>query len=118
MYIFEILGRLLFGGFFFYSGLKHFSELSGMQAYTKSKGVPSSKFIITLTGLLIILGGLGVALNFHPQESATLIAIFLLLITPQMHAYWKETDPMKKMAEKVNFWKNIALLGASLIIAF
>ena len=118
MEILEILGRLIFGGFFFFSGLEHFRNLDGMQAYAKSKGVPSSKWAIILTGALIVIGGLGGAFNIYTSLSAKLIAIFLALITPQMHAYWKESDPQRKASEKINFWKNIALLGAALIVSF
>ena len=33
-----------------------------------------------------------------------------------MHAFWKVQDPMAKMSERVNFTKNMALLGAALIL--
>jgi hypothetical protein len=46
-----------------------------------------------------------------------LIASFLLGVSPQMHAFWKETDPQQRMSEMVNFTKNMALVGASLLAA-
>jgi hypothetical protein len=33
-----------------------------------------------------------------------------------MHTFWKIQDPMAKMGEMINFTKNIALLGAVLIL--
>jgi hypothetical protein len=31
-----------------------------------------------------------------------------------MHDFWRATDPNQKMNDMVNFYKNVALLGASL----
>ena len=33
-----------------------------------------------------------------------------------MHVYWKMQDPSMKMTQKINFEKNMALLGAALMI--
>lgn len=32
-----------------------------------------------------------------------------------MHAFWKVSDPQQRMGERVNFTKNIALLGSLLM---
>jgi hypothetical protein len=34
-----------------------------------------------------------------------------------MHAYWNETDPQQRMNETVNFMKNMALIGGTLLAA-
>ncbi|MEK7180438.1 MAG: DoxX family protein [Patescibacteria group bacterium] len=113
-----IVGRLLFGGYFFMMGLNHFFKHKMLSGYAKSKGVPFPEIAVAGSGLLIFLGGLGTALGMFPQVSAVLISIFLLFVTPKMHAFWKETDPNMKMMEMVQFMKNTALFGASLMIAF
>jgi hypothetical protein len=33
-----------------------------------------------------------------------------------MHAFWKLKDPMARMSDMVNFSKNLALLGAVLLL--
>jgi hypothetical protein len=35
-----------------------------------------------------------------------------------MHAFWKVTDPMHKMSETINFTKNLALIGALLMMVY
>jgi len=35
-----------------------------------------------------------------------------------MHNYWADTDPNMKMANRINFMKNLGLLGASLAYLF
>jgi putative oxidoreductase len=32
------------------------------------------------------------------------------------HAYWKESDPGMRAAQQAQFWKNIALTGAALVL--
>ena len=44
------------------------------------------------------------------------IVVFLVPVTFMMHAYWQETDPMQRINQRVNFQKNIALLGAALML--
>jgi hypothetical protein len=42
---------------------------------------------------------------------------FLAGVSPQMHAFWKESDPQRRQGERVNFLKNLALAGAAMIAA-
>lgn len=74
------------------------------------------KLAVGFSGLLILLGGLGVLLGAYVQYSLSLIVLFLVPITFTMHAYWKDIDPGVKAANRVNFGKNLALLGAALMM--
>lgn len=110
------LGRILFGGFFIYSGYNHFANLAGMAGYTQSKGVPAAKVAVAITGVLLLVGGLSTLFNFYPVVGLVALIVFLVPVTFLMHAYWKVQDPMSKMGESVNFRKNLALLGAALVL--
>lgn len=109
-----LLGRILFGGYFVLSGYNHFKNLSGLAGYAQSKGVPMPKAAVILTGLMMLLGGLGVLFGAYIELSVLLLALFLLVTTMQMHQFWK-AEEAGKMAEKMNFMKNMALLGAVLM---
>jgi putative oxidoreductase len=111
------LGRIIFGAYFIYSGFGHFKNEKGLTGYAKSKGVPSARTAVLLTGAMLIVGGLGVLLNSYVSESATLLLIFLIPTTLMMHAFWRISDPMHKMSDQVNFFKNLALIGALLMLA-
>ncbi|SRR6266481_7726804 len=113
--IFLLLGRILYGGFFVMSGVNHFKNLGMMSGYAGSKGVPSPKLAVGATGLLLLLGGLGILLGVYVQVAVFLLALFLIPTSFIMHAFWKDTDPNMMMANRVNFMKNIALLGAALM---
>ncbi len=115
IYLF-VLGRVLLGGYFIKSGYNHFKNLGMLTGYAGSKGVPMPKEAVLLTGLMMFLGGLGILLGVYVQISVLLISLFLLSTLIKMHRYWEITDPMTRMGEQVNFYKNLGLLGAILMI--
>jgi hypothetical protein len=45
-----------------------------------------------------------------------LLIIFLLGASFQIHNYWKEKDAQARQADKINFMKNMALVGVLLMI--
>lgn len=116
MVIAFLIGRIIFGGFFIMGGFNHFASLGSMSGYVKAKGVPAPKLAMSGSGVLLILGGLSLLLGFDPVIGIILLIIFFLGVTPMMHAFWKVGDPAARMAERVNFMKNLALLGALLMM--
>jgi uncharacterized membrane protein YphA (DoxX/SURF4 family) len=110
---FYLAGRVLLGGFFIVSGLRHFQHLPMMAGFTGSKGVPAPKLAVMVSGLMIILGGLSILFGVRPHWGIALVTAFLLPVTFLMHQYWKHTDPMMRINDQVNFMKNVAILGAS-----
>ena len=111
-----LIGRLIFGGYFLFAGLGHFTGLKGMAGYAKSKGVPAPTLAVAGAGLLIIVAGALVVLGWHADWGAWMIVLFLLGVTPMMHNFWSAA-PAAKQDELINFTKNLGLLGAALMIA-
>jgi len=114
-YVF-VLGRILYGGFFVLGGLNHFQHLNMMSGFVASKGVPAPKAAVMLSGVLIIVGGLSVIVGYHVWIGLLCIMLFLVPVTLLMHNYWVETDMMQRINQRVNFQKNVALLGAALMM--
>jgi uncharacterized membrane protein YphA (DoxX/SURF4 family) len=114
-YVF-VLGRILYGGFFVLGGIGHFQHLDMMSGFAQSKGVPAPKLSVIFSGLLIIVGGLCVILGYHVRIGLACIVLFLVPVTFLMHNYWVETEMMPRINQRVNFQKNIALLGAALMM--
>lgn len=94
----------------------HFKNLESMTGYSQSKGVPSPRVAVFVGGVLLLLGGLGIVFGIAPEASLAVLLIFLVPVTFKMHAFWKETDPKAKMGELINFYKNLALIGALLML--
>lgn len=106
-------GRAILGGYFVHNGINHLRNRQTMAQYAGSKGVPLPEAAVVASGALAIAGGLSLITGAWPKVGAGLIATFILGVTPRMHAFWKETDPQQRMAETINFTKNLALMGGT-----
>lgn len=116
MTILFLLGRILFGGYFVMSGVNHFRNHLMLTQYAQFKGIPSPGAAVYLTGLMLILGGAGILLGVKIGWSVLLLAVFLIAVSFRMHNFWTISDPMARMPEMINFLKNIALVGAVLMM--
>jgi uncharacterized membrane protein YphA (DoxX/SURF4 family) len=111
-----IVGRVLFALLFVSSGINHFTQNSAMTGYAKYKKIPMAKIAVYISGLMLVLGGIYIALGFYADLGALLIAIFLIPTAFLMHAFWKESDATAKSNERIAFFKDLSLAGAALII--
>ncbi len=110
-----LIGRIVFGGFFFYSGVNHFQKFGMMTQYAKMKGVPLPAVAQGMTGLMLLCGGLSIACGVYPLIGIALLVAFLVPVSLIMHSFWKIDDPQSRMVDRSNFLKNMALLGATLM---
>ena len=111
-----LIGRLLYGGFFLFNGFRHFAGAGQMAPYAASRNVPAPRAAILGSGVLLLLGGASILLGAWPRLGVLCIALFLIPVTFMMHNYWKDTDPQMRMMNQIQFHKNLALLGAALMI--
>jgi putative oxidoreductase len=111
-----LLGRTIFGGFFLYSGIHHFTDAEPMSEYAKFKGVPMPELAVKASGLALIVGGTSILLGVKPKIGTAAVLGFLASVSPVMHDFWNVDDPQQKQGEMVNFTKNLALLGGTLAL--
>ena len=116
MRVLFVLGRTIFGGFFAYNGINHFIRQRSMKQYASSKGVPASATAVPATGAMLLAGGLSVMAGFRPRQGLAAIIGFLVPVTLEMHRFWEEPDPNRRVIELTNFSKNFALVGAALAL--
>ena len=74
--------------------------------------------LVLLTGLQILAGGLLVLLGIWTDVGAILLALFTLSAAVLIHSFWRDKEPMARMNEMVQFQKDMALTGASLILLY
>lgn len=106
-----LLARLLFGLVLGFMGLNHFLDAESMTGYAEAKGAPMPALSVYLTGGMLLLGGLGVAVGAFRVLAAGALAVFFLVATPLMHDFWNADDDGGEMT---HFLKNLTMLGASL----
>jgi len=112
-----LIGRVLFGLLFVASGIMgHLAGYAGLRAYAESRGIPAAGPLVIVSGIWIFLGGLGVAIGVWADLAALGLAVFLFFTTSFVHSFWREKEPMGRMMEMTQFQKDLALLGASLVV--
>jgi uncharacterized membrane protein YphA (DoxX/SURF4 family) len=116
MDILLVIGRVLFALIFINSGIAHLTKLQAMTGYAQYKKVPAAKLSVIVTVLMLVVGGLYIALGVYADLGALLLAIFLVASAFMMHNFWTIEDAQAKQGETINFFKNLALAGAALII--
>lgn len=111
-----LLGRLVFGGFFLYSGIHHFVDRKMLAQYAAAKKVPVPDVAVMASGAMMIMGGASILSGVKPKWGTLAIMGFLAGVSPMIHDFWSHQDPNQRQAEMVNFTKNVALLGGALAL--
>jgi len=114
----EIIGQVLFGGYFLFAGINHFTKVNMMTEYTRMHGIPAPKFGVLVSGALLVFGGSVIVLGYMPYMQYALLALIVTLIPiiMFMHPFWKETEPQSKMNQMQHMLKGMALLGATFML--
>lgn len=111
-----LIGRILVAYLVIGSAVGHLTQTATMAAYAESRGIPSAKLAVQVSGVGFLLGGISILLGFWGDIGSLGLAILFLCTAFLMHAFWKETDQMNKMMEMVQFNKDVALAGGALVM--
>ena len=109
-----LIGRILFAALFLGSAVGHLTKTKQMAGYVESRGVPMAALLTRASGVQIAVGAILVVLGLWGDLGSLLLFLFLVPTAVLMHAFWKETDPMSKQMEMIQFNKDIALAGGAL----
>ena len=81
-------------------------------------GLPDDKeLLVRANGITQMVGGAMLAAGFLPRVGAMAIAATLVPTTLAGHPFWKEEDPAKRKMQRVQFLKNMAMMGGVLLAA-
>ena len=111
-----LVGLIILGLYWLSNAYGHTKNHAGMANYAASKSILMPKVAVVGTGVLLLIGGLSMVTGYYPAVGIVVLVIFLLGVTFTMHTFWKETEPMMKMNQQIQFNKNLALLGALLMM--
>ena len=111
-----LIGRICFSAIFITSGIGHFSEST--IAYAAGHGLSNANILVPLSGVIAIAGGLSILFGVMARVGAWLLVLFLVPITFFMHDFWNVTDAMAAQMQRVQFYKNICMLGGTLFITY
>jgi putative oxidoreductase len=81
-------------------------------------GLPDdTELLVRANGAAMVGAGSLLALGRLPRLASTVLAATLVPTTIAAHAYWNEQDPQVRARQKVQFLKNLGLLGGLLLAA-
>lgn len=110
------IGRIILGVYFLYNAYNHFANVDSLAGYAASKKVPMPRVAILATGVMLFIGGAAILTGMSMVIGLWILVAFLIATSFVMHPYWKITDPTMKMGERIAFQKNMAIMGALLMI--
>ena len=73
--------------------------------------------LVKIDGAIKVAGGLGLVFGPFARPAALLLAGSLVPTTLAGHRFWETTDPDQKASDRVEFFKNVSLIGGLLIAA-
>ena len=118
MDVLYLIGRILFGLLFLGSAVAHLTDKGAMAGFAESRGVRPGRPMVLLSGLQILVGSVLVLLGIWTDLGAILLALFTLATAVLIHGFWRDKEPTARYMEMVQFQKDVALVGASLILLY
>jgi putative oxidoreductase len=113
-----LIGRILFVVFPGYvSGYQfHIKNSKMAEGYARSVGFPMPEIAGLPAGVWLGLASISVALGIYPDIGALMFAAFVIPAAWYFHRFWAVEDPAQKQVQTSYFYRNMIILGASLIM--
>lgn len=115
--IVTVIGRTMLSLVFLMSAVGNkipkFTEVAG---YMASEGVPASRLMLAGAIVFLIVGSLSMIVGYRARIGGALLLVFLVLATYFFHDFWTFEDAAEKQQQMIQFMKNMALMGALLVI--
>ena len=110
-----LAGRILLALIFVTSGFTKIGGFEGTAGYIASEGLPMPQVLAALTILVELGGGILLVVGWKARWAALALAVFTLVAAVIFHNYWA-VPAAERMAQYINFWKNISMVGGMLMV--
>ena len=112
-----VLGRLLLAAIFLVSPLANLIPNFGATADAmREAGMPLPSILLALAIIVLIVGALALISGYRARWGAALLLAFLIPATSYFHAPWNASDAAEASQQIIHFLKNLALMGAMLLV--
>ncbi|WP_440991639.1 DoxX family protein [Haloarchaeobius baliensis] len=109
------LGRTLFSATLAYMAIDGFINNDKRVEIAESKGLPMADVAVPFVTGMLLVANIGILLWRFPRASVGAVILFFLGTTPVIHDFWT-MEGQERQANKVNFCKNVALLGGAVLL--
>lgn len=111
-----LVGQVILGAYFILAGVNHFTKSKDMIGYATYKKLPMPGPAVYVSGLILLLGGVGVLTQTMLTWSYSLLALFLVVAAITVHNFWTQKDAQAKMTDMIQFQKNMAIAAALIML--
>ncbi len=108
-------GRVLLGIYFILPGINKVTDFDGNSQYMAEHGMVFIPFLLVLTIILQIGGGLAMVAGYRTKLVAFMLAGLTLVISLVMHDFWTMEPGLQTSHEAQNFVKNMAIMAGLLV---
>jgi putative oxidoreductase len=113
---FERMGSLLMSGIFVQGGWLAFREPGGRARKAAKLDLPEPELMVRANGLIMVGGGVALAIGVKPKLAATVLIGSLVPTTLAGHRFWEEETEQGRIAQQTQFLKNLGLIGGLLVL--
>lgn len=110
-----LTARILLMILFVLSGWAKLTGFAGTVSYMASLGAPVPEVAAAIAVLMEFFVGILLVLGFYTRPLAALMALFVLGTALLGHPFWN-MEGAERMANQINFFKNIAIIGGLLLL--
>ncbi len=111
-----LIGRVLIALLFIPGGFAKIAGFAGTVGYIASKGVPLPEVCAAIAVIVELGFGILLLIGYQTRWAALGIAVFTFVITFIFHNFWG-VPAEQVMMQKMNFFKNLAIVGGLLAFA-
>ena len=103
------VARSLIALLFLVTALNGFVNFQDFVKYLGKK-LPAAMFLAAIALSVKLLASLSIISGYDVSKGASALLIFMLIITPIYHDFWNNSSEM------MNFFKNVAIIGALMLL--
>ena len=115
MNILKFAGRAALAAIFIQGGIDSVRSPAGRARMVEQAGLPQPQLLTRLNGGVMAGAGTLLALGLAPRSSALALLASLLPTTIIGHAFWN-AQGQERQGQMVHFAKNLAMMGALLLV--
>lgn len=111
-----VIARVLLAALFLVNAVGMTAAFKKVAELMASKRVPTPRFLLALTIILWLIGGVCLLLGWNVRLAASAMLLVMIPVTLVIHAPWS-ADSAQFENELSHFLKNVGILGGLLYVA-
>ena len=111
-----LIGRWALAWFFLSAAWERANAWQTSVTLLSMQHLPMAPLLLALSLIVMLLGGLSLAVGYHTRHGALLLFGFTVVVTLVMNDFWAAPTAAERTADYQLFAGNVAIAGALLIL--